>query len=148
MASRLCSVGDTVTDPRHQGTMVWECIWQLLVALLIMASPRVLLADDSVCSSASGVSLSGSSFRNLTGHWITKAAVIRKSRRDISEQRPLHYDIDITSQNCGDVEKLTTVFTVVGHPLISSGCVNWRDDEPNYAKYPDSTEGEDNMSVF
>ncbi|XP_047108498.1 hemolymph lipopolysaccharide-binding protein-like [Schistocerca piceifrons] len=100
--------------------MVWECIWQLPVALLIMASPRVLLADDSVCSSASGVSLWASSFRNLTGHWITKAALIRKSRRDISElrfvQKPPHYDIDISSQNCGDVEKLTTVFTVVEPP--------------------------------
>ncbi|XP_049773498.1 hemolymph lipopolysaccharide-binding protein-like [Schistocerca cancellata] len=237
MASRLCSVGDTVTDPRHQGTMVWECIWQLLVALLIMASPRELLADDCVSSSASGVSLWASSFRNLTGHWITKAALIRKSRRDISElpfeQRPLHYDIDITRQNCGDDEKLTTVFTVVepparvgadykffpnvgyyklhtaktnwenarrtcakegahlaivnskaeenairevmrahstekfdafigfhdmfkegeyltvlGHPLISSGHVNWREGEPNNVELQNSPEGEDCGTIY
>ncbi|XP_046990637.1 hemolymph lipopolysaccharide-binding protein-like [Schistocerca americana] len=100
--------------------MVWEYIWQLPAAFLIMAPPRVPLADNSVCSSASGVSLWASSFRNLTGHWITKAALTRKRRRDISElrfvQRPPRYGIDISSQNCGDVEKLTTVFTVVEPP--------------------------------
>ncbi|XP_049856691.1 hemolymph lipopolysaccharide-binding protein-like [Schistocerca gregaria] len=235
--SRFCSVGDSVTDLRYLGNMVWECIWQLPVALLIMASPRELLADNCVSSSASGVSLWTSSLRNLTGHWITKATLIRKSRRDISElrfePRPLHYYIGITRQSCGDVEKLTTVFTVVepparvgadykffpnvgyyklhtlqtnwenarrtcakegahlavvnseaeenairevmrahsknrfdafigfhdmfkegqyltvlGHPLRSSGHVNWKKGEPNNVELPDSPEGEDCGTIY
>ncbi|XP_049948981.1 hemolymph lipopolysaccharide-binding protein-like isoform X2 [Schistocerca serialis cubense] len=116
-SSRFCSEGDSATDLHHQDSMVWESTWQLLLTLFIVASPRELLADDCVSSSASSVSLSASSFRNLTGHWITKAALIRKSRRDVSdllaEERPLHYDIDVTRQGCGDDETLTTFFSVV-----------------------------------
>ncbi|XP_046990752.1 hemolymph lipopolysaccharide-binding protein-like [Schistocerca americana] len=116
-SSRFCSEGDSATDLHHQVSMVWECTWQLLLTLFIVASPRELLADDCVSSSASSVSLSASSFRNLTGHWITKAALIRKSRRDVSdllaEERPLHYDIEVTRQGCGDDETLTTFFSVV-----------------------------------
>ncbi|XP_049948982.1 hemolymph lipopolysaccharide-binding protein-like isoform X3 [Schistocerca serialis cubense] len=119
-SSRFCSEGDSATDLHHQDSMVWESTWQLLLTLFIVASPRELLADDCVSSSASSVSLSASSFRNLTGHWITKAALIRKSRRDVSdllaEERPLHYDIDVTRQGCGDDETLTTFFSVVAPP--------------------------------